>query len=72
MCNGGSDDYCLSIRTVHELLILRKMMGRPGIAKAKWPGLRPGRAVAEESGVALDRITRNNIKVIDSLKTVVL
>jgi|GraSoiStandDraft_30_1057271.scaffolds.fasta_scaffold593954_2 hypothetical protein len=55
-CNGGSDDYCLSVRTVHSLLILREMTGRPGIAKAKWLGLQPRKAVAEGSGIVFDRI----------------
>jgi hypothetical protein len=51
------------------VLILRGMTGRPGIAKAKWLGLRPVKAV---SGVVLDRITRKNIRVIDRLKTVAI
>jgi len=53
-CNGGSDDYCLLIRTVHELLILREMTSLPGIAKARWLELRSGKVVAEGSGVVLD------------------
>ena len=39
------------IRTVHALLILQGMTGRPSIAKAKWLRLRSIRAVAEGSGV---------------------
>ena len=61
-----------SIRTIHELLILREMTGRPGRARAKWLGLRPGKAVAEGSGVIFDRMTREDISVIDTLKTVAL
>jgi len=60
---------CLSITTVHELLILEGMTGRPDIAKAKWLGLRPGKTVGD---VVLDRITRKDIRVIGMLKTVAL
>jgi len=47
-----------SIRTVHELLMLREMTGRSGIAKAKGLCLRSGKAVAEGSGIVFERIMR--------------
>jgi hypothetical protein len=49
----------MSIRTVHALLILRGITGRPVIAKAKWLRLRSIRVVAEGSGVVFDRIREN-------------
>jgi len=49
----------MSIRTVHALLILRGITGRPGIAKAKWLRLQSMRVVAEGSGVVFDRMREN-------------
>jgi hypothetical protein len=52
--------------------MLGGMMGRPGIAKVKWLGLRPVKAIVEQSGIVLDSITRKDIRVIDRLKMVAL
>jgi len=35
LCSMGALDYWMLIRTVHALLILRGITGRPGIAKTK-------------------------------------
>jgi hypothetical protein len=72
MCNRGSDDYCLLMGTVHKPFILKGMTGRLGITKAKWLDLRSLTVVAEGSGVVLDRIMTNGIRVVDKLKTAML
>jgi hypothetical protein len=53
-------------------LYCRMRTGCPGIDKAKGFGLRSVKAVAEGSGVVFDRVTRNDIRIVDRLKTVAL
>ena len=52
------------IRIIDALLILRGIMGRPGITKVKWLRLRSIRAIAEGSDIVFDRI-RDDIRVFD-------
>jgi hypothetical protein len=53
-------------------LYYRMRTGCLGIDKAKEFGLRSVKVVAEGSGVVSDGVTRNDIRIVDRLKTVVL
>ena len=53
------------MRTLHALLILQGVMSRPGIAKVRCLRLRSVKVVAEGSGIVFDRITRDDVGVVD-------
>jgi len=55
----------MSMRTLHALLILQEVTGRPGIAKVKCLRLRSVKVVAEGGGIVFDRITREDMRVVD-------